>query len=98
MAVFMSMLSQASIIPVEVRNIIEPILLIIICLLSIGMIIAVLKQDGDPENLGALTGGSETYYSQNKSKGRDGFFKKLTIGIAISIVVIAILYFVLKVI
>lgn len=94
----LSAVGGASIIPTEVRNILEPVLLIVMCLLSIAMIVIVLKQDGDPDNLGAITGNSETYYSQNKSKSREGTFKKLTIGVAISLVVIALIYFVLKLI
>lgn len=88
-----------SIIPQPVRDIIEPVLLIIMCLLSIAMIVIVLKQSGDPENLGAITGGnSESYYSKNKGKSRDEVLKKATIWISISIVVLSIAYFILKLI
>lgn len=88
-----------TIIPQAVRDIVEPVLLIIMCLLSIAMIVIVMKQSGDPENLGAITGGnSESYYSKNKGKSRDEIFKKATIWISISLLVISIVYFILKLI
>lgn len=88
-----------TIIPQAVRDIVEPVLLIIMCLLSIAMIVIVMKQSGDPENLGAITGGnSESYYSKNKGKSRDEIFKKATIWISISLLVISIAYFILKLI
>ena len=102
MSVFMSMLSAtssggaSSIISGKVfSEIIAPVLMIIMGLLSIAIIVIVLKQNSDPESLGALTGSSETYYSQNKSKSREGKMKKVTVGIAIAMVIVAVAFFVL---
>ena len=78
------------------RAIIEPILLILIVLLAIAMVIIVLKQKGDPESLGAITGTTETFHSKNKSKSREGIFKKATIWVAASLVVVSIVYFLLQ--
>ncbi len=83
-------------IPYGVRQIIEYVLLILMCLLSIAMIIIVLKQDGETDDLGAISGKSETYYSQNKAKSREGSFKKVTIIVAICLVAISLIYFLLK--
>lgn len=79
-----------------IRAIIEPILLILIVLLAIAMVIIVLKQSGDPESLGAITGSTETFHSKNKSKSREGRFKKATIWVAASLVVVCIVYFLLQ--
>ncbi len=102
MSLFMSMLcsgsdgSASSIISGELfKGIIAPVLMIIMGLLSIAIIVIVLKQNSDPESLGALTGSSETYYSQNKSKSREGKLKKVTVGIAIAMVIVAVVFFVL---
>ena len=87
-----------TIIPQPVREIIEPVLLIIMCLLSLAMIFIVLKQSGDAENLGAITGNSESYYSKNKGKSKEELFKKATVWVGISLVVLSIIYFILKLI
>ena len=87
-----------TIIPQPVREIIEPVLLIIMCLLSLAMIFIVLKQSGDADNLGAITGNSESYYSKNKGKSKEELFKKATVWVGISLVVLSIIYFILKLI
>lgn len=79
-----------------VRGIIEPILLILMVLLSIAMIIIILKQKGDPESLGAITGSTETFHAKNKAQSREGKFKKATIWVAVSLVVVSIVYFLLQ--
>ena len=60
------------------------------------MVIIVLKQKGDPESLGAITGNTETFHAKNKGKSREGAFKKATIWVAASLVVVSIIYFLLQ--
>ncbi len=92
------MADKLPLIPGEVQAIIKPIMLILMCLLSIAMIIIVVKQSGDPEDLGAITGGnSESYYSKNKGSSKEGKLRKATIWIASSLVVLSVLYFLIKI-
>lgn len=95
---FLSMIlaDKPALIPIaqEVRNILEPVMLFLLVALSIAMTVAILKQSGDPEDLTAITGGSsDNFYGKSKGRGKEAVFKKVTIGIAISIGVVAIAYF-----
>ena len=73
--------------------------IILVALMGIGaiaIIILVLCQKGNSGGgMQALTGNSETYYSQNKGSTVEGRLKRWTIGIAIAIAVITIAYFIL---
>ena len=67
-----------------------PVLTIILLILSIIMIIIVLQQDSDAEKMSFMTGATDTYFSRNKGHTKQAMFKRLTVGIAVSIVVISI--------
>ncbi len=68
------------------------ILLGLIALLSLLMILIVLLQPGNSEGLGALQGSTETFFGKNKAKNMEGKLRKLTVGIAIAIVVLCIVF------
>ena len=84
-------------IPGNVQAIIKPILLIIMVLLSIAMVVAIMLQSSNPENLGAITGSTESYYGQNKAKTKESRRKKATIGIGIALLVSSVLYFLIQI-
>jgi len=73
--------------------------IILVALMGVGaiaIIILVLCQKGNSGGgLEALSGQSETYYSQNKGSTWEGRLKRWTVGIAIAIAVITIAYFIL---
>lgn len=73
-------------------------LLILIVLLSIAMVLIVLLQPGNSEGLGAISGGAETFFGKNKSKTLEGRLKKLTIIVAVALVVLCIVYAVITVV
>lgn len=79
-----------------VTNVVSPILMIIMVLISIAMLVFILRQSGDPEELGAITGKTETFYGQNKEKTQGAIMKKLTVWMAVALVAISIIYFVLQ--
>lgn len=81
----------------EVLNVVKIVLLVLLCLMSLAMIFIVLKQGGDTDNIGAITGNSESYYSKNKGKSKEEMLKKATVWVGIGIVVISILYFVIQI-
>ncbi len=63
-------------------------------LLSIGMIVIVLLQQGTSNNLGAISGGGDSFFGKNKTRTLDGKLKIATIVIAAGLMVCAILFFV----
>ena len=72
--------------------------MVLLVLSSIAMIIIVLIQRGDENNgMGAITGGSDTFFGRNKTRSIDGKFKLATIIIAASMLVFSILFFVFQV-
>ena len=72
--------------------------MVLLLLASIGMIIIVLLQRGDPDSdISAITGGKDTFFGKNKTRSIDGKFKLATVIIAISMVVFSILFFVIQV-
>ena len=63
------------------------IIYIIIC---IALVILVLMQEGKTAGLGAVSGAAETYWGKNKGRSMEGKLVKITTGLAIGIMVIAI--------
>ncbi len=80
--------------------IIKDILIAYIALAAVVITILILIQPSNSQ--GGITGitgtQTDTYYSQNKGSTREGRLKKATIGVAISIVVAAVLFFILALI
>lgn len=73
--------------------IIRIILAVIIVLMSIALIITVIIQPSASNGVNPITGQSETFYGKNKSHTLEGFLRKLTVILAISIAVLAVLFF-----
>ena len=63
------------------------IIYIIIC---IALVILVLMQEGKTAGLGAVSGAAETYWSKNKGRSMEGKLVKITTGLAIGFMIIAI--------
>lgn len=76
-------------------NVLSIIFMVIMVLLCLAMVIIVALQDGNSANLGAITGGAESFFGKNKSKTLDSKFKRWTIFIGAGILVCSIIYFVL---
>lgn len=66
-------------------------------LLSIALTIIVVMQEGNNDNIGAITGSSESFFGKNKAKSMDAKLKRLTIYLAIGILVTSILFFVIQI-
>ncbi len=60
-----------------------------ILVMAVAIILCVSIQQGKSQGLGAMAGGSEadSYFSKNKNRGRDAILSKITIVLAILIVV-----------
>jgi len=71
---------------------------IILILFSVAIILIVIMQQGNQQNVGAISGGADTFFSKNKARSIDAFLAKWTKFIAIGffvlvIVVNSIMYF-----
>ncbi|MBC8534441.1 preprotein translocase subunit SecG [Yeguia hominis] len=63
---------------------------VILLLFSVGIVFVVLLQEGHQQNLGAITGGADTFLSKNKARSIDAFLSRWTKFIAIGFFVLVI--------
>ena len=70
---------------------VEVILNILMVISALVMIVTVLMQSSDSDGMGALTGGSETFFGKNKNNTLEGKLSNATKISAIVFVVLAIL-------
>ena len=70
---------------------VEVILNILMVISALVMIVTVLMQSSDSDGMGALTGGSETFFGKNKNNTLEGKLNNATKISSIVFVVLAIL-------
>ena len=80
-------------------NAFEIIFAIALLLFSMAIILVVLLQEGNQKNMGAITGGADSFLSKNKARSVDAFLSRWTKVIAIGFFVLvlaanAVMYFV----
>ena len=81
-------------IPKEVRDAVCMAFMILMMISSIAMIVIVLMQKGTNENVGAITGVSDTYFGKNKERSKASVMKIVTVSVFAFILVCAIICFV----
>ena len=69
---------------------VEIIFGVILLLFSIAIIVVVLLQEGHQQNLGAITGGADTFLSKNKARSVDAFLARWTKVVAVGFFVLVI--------
>ncbi len=69
---------------------IEVIFGIILLVFSVAITVIVLLQEGHQQDLGAITGGADTFLSKNKARSVDSFLARWTKVIAIGFFVLVI--------
>jgi len=69
---------------------IEIIFGIILLIFSVAITVIVLLQEGHQQELGAITGGADTFLSKNKARSVDAFLSRWTKVIAIGFFVLVI--------
>ncbi|MBR4537600.1 MAG: preprotein translocase subunit SecG [Clostridia bacterium] len=74
---------------------IEVILNILMVISALVMIVTVLMQSSDSDGMGALTGGSETFFGKNKNNTLEGKLNNATKISSIVFVLLAILMLIL---
>ena len=65
-------------IPQDVRNDVTLAFMILMLIAGIALIVVVMMQKGTNDNVGVISGASDTYYGRNKEKGRESVLKKVT--------------------
>ena len=63
---------------------------IILIVFSIAIVFVVILQQGNQQNVGAISGGADTFFSKNKARSIDAFLSKWTKIIAIGFFVLVI--------
>lgn len=81
-------------IPQATREAVVTAFIVLMVLASIAMIVIVLMQKGTNDNVGVITGASDTYYGRNKEKGRESTLKKVTLALFAFILVCSIICFI----
>ena len=66
---------------------------ILMVIASIAIIVVVMMQKGTNDDVGVISGSTDTYYGKNKSRGKEGVLKKVTLGLFAFIMVCAIICF-----
>lgn len=65
-------------------------LMVIFIVICIALVILVLMQEGKSAGLGAVSGVAETYWGKNKGRSMEGKLVKITTGLAVAFMVLAL--------
>ena len=72
-------------------NILKTVLIIMQIIVTLGLIISVLMQQGNSYGLsGSIAGGADTFFGKNKGRTLDGLLKKLTKIMAVLFIVLSL--------
>lgn len=66
-------------------------LMIIFIIVCIALVVLVLMQEGKSAGLGAISGAAETYWGKNKGRSMEGKLVKITTGLAVAFMVLAVI-------
>lgn len=76
--------------------VVKIVLSCIIAVLAIIMIIAVVAQKGDTNGIQGITGEADTFYNRNKGQSLQGKIKKLTVAVAVLLLVFCITFLIIN--
>jgi len=73
---------------VDILKVVVQIVYILVCIV---LTFLVLKQEGKSEGLsGALTGSTDTYWSKNKSRSKEGFIENTTKVLGVTFILLSV--------
>ena len=67
------------------------VLTIIYIIICIALVVLVLMQEGKSAGLGSISGAAETYWGKNKGRSMEGKLVKITTGLAVGFMLIAVI-------
>ncbi|HAT83547.1 MAG TPA: preprotein translocase subunit SecG [Clostridiales bacterium] len=71
------------------------VFLILMVVPAVAIIVVIMMQKGTNDNVGVITGASDTYYGKNKSTNKESILKKITFGLFAFIMICSIICFVM---
>ena len=71
-------------------EILRTILTVIFAIDCIALTVVVLMQEGKSQGLGAIAGAADTYWGKNKGRSMEGALVKITTGLAVGFMVLAV--------
>ena len=66
------------------------ILTVIFVIICIALTVLVLMQEGKSQGLGSISGMADTYWGKNKGRSMEGALVKITTGLAVGFMVLAV--------
>ena len=70
--------------------ILRTILTVIFVIICIALTVLVLMQEGKSQGLGSISGMADTYWGKNKGRSMEGALVKITTGLAVGFMVLAV--------
>ena len=71
-------------------SVVRTILLIVFIIVSLVLAALVLMQEGKSQGLGSISGMADTYWGKNKGRSMEGALVKITTGLAVGFMVLAV--------
>lgn len=90
-----SILLAASGIKYETAQAVLMAFVILMTIAAVAIIVVIMMQKGTNDNVGVITGASDTFYGKNKKSNKESILKKVTFGLFTFILVCAIICFVM---
>ena len=70
--------------------VLRTILTVIFVIICIALTVIVLMQEGKSQGLGSISGMADTYWGKNKGRSMEGALVKITTGLAVGFIVLAV--------
>ena len=70
--------------------VLRTILTVIFVIICIALTVHVLMQEGKSQGLGSISGMADTYWGKNKGRSMEGALVKITTGLAVGFMVLAV--------
>ena len=70
--------------------VLRTILTVIFVIICIALTVLVLIQEGKSQGLGSISGMADTYWGKNKGRSMEGALVKITTGLAVGFMVLAV--------
>ena len=70
--------------------VLRTILTVIFVIICIALTVLVLMQEGKSQGLGSISGMADTYWGKNKGRSMEGALIKITTGLAVGFMVLAV--------
>ena len=70
--------------------VLKNILTVIFVIICIALTVLVLMQEGKSQGLGSISGMADTYWGKNKGRSMEGALVKITTGLAVGFMVLAV--------